>query len=64
LLRLPNDIIEFPDSNQTPEVLRHFTAKRLDALTRLPDAQAASLFVREVGRLRSRAATCLPVVDE
>ena len=48
LLRLPDDIIDFLDNNQTPEVLRHFTAKRLDALTRLPDAAATSDFMQEV----------------
>ncbi len=53
LLRLPDAIIDFLDKNQTPEILRHFTAKRLDVLTRLPDAQAAWLFVQEVARCRS-----------
>lgn len=48
LLRLPDDIIDFFDKNQTPEALRHFTVKRLDALTRLSDAEAISSFMQEV----------------
>jgi hypothetical protein len=49
LLRLPDEIIDFLDRNQTPEVLRHFTVKRMDALTRLSDAEAVSTFMREAG---------------
>ncbi len=51
LLRLPNDIIDFLDNNQTPEVLRHFTVKQLDALTRLHDSEATSSFMQEVNEI-------------
>ena len=51
LLRLPNDIIDFLDGNQTPGVLRRFTVKRLDTLTRLPDPEAMSSFMRDVNEI-------------
>lgn len=50
LLRLPDEIISFLEQNQEPEILRHFSVKRLDALTRLPDAEATSSFTGELGR--------------
>ena len=44
VLNLPDEIIGFPEENQTPEVLRHFTVKRLDALARMPATDALRLF--------------------
>jgi hypothetical protein len=57
LLRLPEEITNSLHQNQTPEVLRHFTVKRLDALTRLADAEATSLFSREVREVTPAEAT-------
>ena len=51
MLRLPDEIIGFLEQNQTPEVLRHFTVKRLDALARLPGDEATSSFMQEVSKL-------------
>ena len=47
-------------AHQTPEVPRHFTAKRLDALTRLPDAAATSLFMEDVRELVPLGSDSLP----
>jgi hypothetical protein len=60
LLRLPNDITNFLDSSQTPEVLRHFTVKRLDALTRLPDVEATSSCMEDVRELVPLGSDSLP----
>ena len=51
ILTLPEEIIAFLEQNPTPEVLRHFTVKRLDALTRLPHAEAVSTFMTEAGTI-------------
>ena len=49
LLRLPDEIISHLEQNQTPEVLRQFTLKQLDSLTRLPAEEAFSSFAEDVG---------------
>jgi len=56
-LRLPEEITNFLDQNQTPEVLRHFTVKRLYALTRLSDTEATASFMQEVCEITPREFT-------
>ena len=51
LLQLPDGIVFFLEQNQTPAVLRHFTVKRLDELTRIPEDQATASFARQVNAL-------------
>ena len=57
ILTLPEEVIAFLEENQTPEVLRHFTVKRLDALTRMPEAEALCLF-RQQARHFTRSEGC------
>jgi hypothetical protein len=47
LLRLPTGILDFLTHRQTPAVLQHFTTKRLDGLTRMPEDQALAAFARD-----------------
>lgn len=51
LLRLPHEIVDLLEQNQTPEILQKFTLKRLDALTRLAHADAVSTFMREASAI-------------
>jgi hypothetical protein len=51
LLQLPSDVVGFLDQSQIPEVLRHFTAKRLGDLTRLPRDKVADVFRQQLSQL-------------
>jgi len=51
LLRLPDSIIGFLEENETLDILRHFTVKHLDELTRMPARQATASFARQVNAL-------------
>jgi hypothetical protein len=58
LLRLPDEIIGSLEENQTPEILRQFTVKRLDELTRMPEDEATASFTRQIQAVR-RASSAL-----
>jgi len=52
LLRLPTEILDFLTRKQTPAALQHFTTKRLDDLTRMPEDQALDAFAQDVALLQ------------
>lgn len=48
ILDLPDTILSVLNGRQTPELLKRFPLKRLDALTRLPPKRAAEVFEQAV----------------
>jgi len=56
VLKLPDEVLTYLEENQTPETLQHFPIKRLDALTRLPEAEAVYKFRQEARHSRGAKA--------
>ena len=57
ILKLPEEVLAFLGENRTSGILRHFTVKRLDALTRIPEAEAISSFMQEANGITPREAS-------